>query len=57
MQLHEPVYMGSKPIDTVLHNREPPIHIFSEVTKLKMDKPKPRGCLSKSCTDKPLQSC
>lgn len=39
MQFHKAVYMGGQSIDAIIDRRESLVHLFSEVTKLDMDKP------------------
>jgi len=51
MQFHEPIYMGSQPINATLHLREPLIYFLSEIAELKMDATKSGVDLSKSGID------
>jgi len=41
MKLHESIDVGGKSINTILHDRESLIHLFTEITNIKLDKPKP----------------
>ena len=71
MKLHEPIDMGCKSINAILHDRESLVHFLSEITNIKLDQPKsaiylaksfvdlpePRARLLKSSPNKPFKSC
>ena len=63
MKLHEPIDVGCKPIDTILHYGESLVHLLAEITKFKVDEPKVPIYLPESCVYLPessiylLESC
>jgi hypothetical protein len=56
MELHEPIDVGCKSINAILHDRESLIHIFAEIINIKLDKLNPAIYLVKSFIDLP-KSC
>jgi hypothetical protein len=56
MELHEPIDVGCKSINAILHDRESLIHIFAEIINIKLDKFNPAIYPVKSFID-PLKPC
>jgi hypothetical protein len=56
MELHEPIDVGCKSINAILHDRESLIHIFAEIINIKLDKLNPAIYPVKSFID-PLKPC
>jgi hypothetical protein len=51
MKLHEPIDVGCKSINAILHDRESLIHIFAEIINIELDKLNPAIYLVKSFID------
>ena len=51
MKLHEPIDVGRKSIDTILHARESLVHFLPENANIKLEKPKSVIYLPKSFVD------
>jgi len=56
MKFHEPIDVGCKSINAILHDRESLIHIFAEIINIKLDKLNAAIYLVKSFVDL-LKSC